>query len=110
MSDPAGGTRAAGRPWRSPAFLLTFVPGACAWLAFVGWLTWLYFHPVTDWVDRHNEFLQELLQIVLLLAWALGLAFGIGAAAVVAERVAGTRPPAAPGQTHGRHAGWHRPT
>jgi len=53
--------------------------------------------------------LEELLGFVILLAWSLFLGLGIGGAAFLAERAVGRRPEAAPGQTHGRHAGWHRP-
>ena len=109
MSDPSPGTRATGPPWGNPVFLLILALLACAWLAVVAWVTWRYFNPVTDWVGRQNEFLQELLGFVILLAWSLFLGLGIGGAAFLAERAVGRRPEAAPGQTHGRHAGWHRP-
>ena len=109
MPDPAGATDAAVHSqWRNPVFLLVFVPGALAWLAVVGWFTWLYVNPVMGWVGGLNEIAQELVGLVILLAWALALAFGIGGVGMLAERIAGIRPGAA-GQTHGKHAGWRRP-
>ena len=107
MSEPAPESPAAPRRWRNPIFLLVFVPGAVAWLTVVGWLTWLYFNPVTDWVGRQNMVLQEILGTVLWVGWAVTLAFGLAGAGALAERAAGL-PPVPATQTHGRGT-WHKP-
>jgi len=92
-------------------FLLVFVPGAIAWLTVVGWLTWLYFNPVMDWVGAQNFFVQEVGGTVVWVAWALFLAFGVGAVGMLAERVSGIPPadPTPPGKPTGKHAGWTPP-
>jgi hypothetical protein len=97
------------RHWRSPTFVVVFLTLSAAWLVVVGSVTWLFFHPVTDWVGRQHELLQELCSLVVLLPWALFLAAGIGGAAHLAEGAAGLRSPYGPGQTHGSHAKWSRP-
>ena len=97
--------------WRNPVFVLVLLTGAIPWLAFVGWLTWLGFTPVWDWVGRQNEMFHELLALLVLVPWGLGLAVGIVAAVLLAERAAGIRRQDVPatGQTHGTHAKWRRP-
>src|SRR5947209_623612 len=84
-------TRPAIARWRNPAFVLVFAPIALTWLAAIGWLTWYWFHPATDWVGRQNEILQEILGMVLLLVWALLIGLGVGGAAFLAERFAEAR-------------------
>ena len=78
------------------------------WLALVGWVTWNAFGPVADWIGEQNEFLQELLWLVCVLAWALFLGLGAGAAVMLAEHAAGPEP-YRPGNVHGQHARWRRP-
>src|SRR5438067_1400407 len=96
--------------WRSPVFLVTFVPLALAWLIVVGWFTWTYFNPVANWVGGLNEALQEIVGTVLFLLLPVGLVSGLAVASVIAERVAGIQPaPPPPGETAGRHAGWKSP-
>jgi hypothetical protein len=97
------------RHWRSPAFVLVFVTLSVVWLMVVGWVTWFLFNPVTDWIGRQNDVLQEACSLAALLPWALFLAGGIGAAAHIAERAAGIRPIYEPGQSSGQHAKWRRP-
>ena len=109
MPEPLSPADATQGHWRNPVFLLVFVPGAGAWLAVFGWLTWRYFNPVSDWVGGQNALVQEVLGIVLLLVWAVILGLGAGAVGMVAERVAGIPPATGPGQTHGEHAKWERP-
>ena len=106
MSEPAAALQ---RHWRNPVFLLVFVPGSGAWLAVVGWLTWRYINPISDWVGGQNFLVQEVVGTILWVVWAVVLGFGAGAVGMVAERVAGIPPATGPGQTHGEHAGWHRP-
>ena len=106
MSQPAVATQG---HWRNPVFLLVFVPGAGAWLAVVGWLTWRYFTPINDWVGGQNMIVQEVVGTFLLLVWVIVLAFGVGAAGAVAGAVAGIPPTTGPGKTHGEHAKWERP-
>lgn len=84
------------RHWRNPRFVLVFVPGALAWLAPMGWLAWVAFHPVTEWVGRRNEFVQELLGTVIVCIFAAVVALGVGAAAHLAEGAAGLRSGAEP--------------
>ena len=93
-------------------FLAVFAVGAVLWLACFGWVVWHYFPVMMDWVERQHALLQELLGGLLVIAWALVLGLGVGAAALLAERVAGTHHfplGDAPGRTHGEHAAWHRP-
>jgi len=97
------------RHWRSPTFVLVFVTLSAIWLVVVGWVTWLTFHPVTDWIGRQHELLQELCALVAILPWALFLGLGIGGAAHFAEGFAGLRASDGPGQTHGSHSKWRRP-
>jgi hypothetical protein len=97
------------RHWKSPAFVLVFLTLSAIWLMVVGFVAWLLFNPVTDWIGRQNEVLQEACSWVAILPWALFLAGGIGAAAHVAERVAGIRPVYEPGRPCGPHAKWQRP-
>lgn len=102
-------TRFTRRHWRSPIFVVVFLTLSAIWLVVVGWVTWLLFYPVTDWIGRQHELLQELCALVVILPWASFLAAGIGGAAHLAEDAAGLRSPSGPGQTHGMHATWKRP-
>jgi hypothetical protein len=97
--------------WRNPVFLLVFASGAGAWLTAIGWLTWLYFNPLTDWVGGQNEAMQEILGTVLWVVWVLLVVFGTAATGILAERVAGIPPSGttSTGQTTGKHAGWTPP-
>lgn len=79
------------RHWRNRRFLLVFVPGALAWLVVLGWFVWVAFHPVTDWIGDQNEFVQEILGTLVVCVFAVILALGVGAAAHLAEGVAGLR-------------------
>jgi hypothetical protein len=90
MPDPIVGRLR--RYWRTPRFLLVFVPGALAWLAVTGWLAWVAFHPVTDWIGGQNEFVQELCGPLAVVAWAAVLSVGLGGIAHFAEGAAGLRP------------------
>src|SRR4051812_45812715 len=99
MSEPDAAPQ---RRWLNPVFLLVFVPGAAAWLVVVGWVTWLSFNPIMGWIDAQNFFVQEVGGTVVWVAWALVLAFGLGAVGMLAERVAGIQPAIVPGQTHGK--------
>jgi hypothetical protein len=96
--------------WRNPVFLGIFVPGGLAWLAVVGWLTWMYVNPVMAWLGGLNAILQEIVGTAVVLVWAVFFAFGLAAVGTLAERVAGLPPSGAtPGQTAGKHAGWKPP-
>ncbi len=103
-------TLARGR-WWNPVFLVIFVPGALAWLAVVGWLTWRFFNPIADWLGGQHAAIQEVVGTLLFLAWAVGLVWGLAGASMLAERVARIPPDgaAATGQTAGKHAGWTPP-
>ena len=102
-------TRPNASRWRNPTFMLVFVPSSIAWLAVMTWLTWLLFHPVTDWIGRQHDLLQELCSLLVLLPWALLIGGGIATSAHLAERAAGIGPPAGHASTHGAHARWRRP-
>jgi hypothetical protein len=107
MSTPSPATTSR---WRNRTFVATFAVAAIAWLAFFGWVAWHYFPLMLNWVERQHAILQELLGGLLVIAWALFLGAGAGAAVVIADRVAGTRHlPDPGGQTHGQHAAWQRP-
>jgi hypothetical protein len=80
------------RHWRNPRFLLAFAPCALAWLALTGWLVWLTFNPVTDWIGRQNAFVQEVLGTAAVCVVAVFAAAGVGGAAHLAEGAAGLRP------------------
>jgi hypothetical protein len=96
--------------WRNPTFVATFAVGAVVWLAFFGWVAWRYFPVMMDWIERQHALLQEVLGGLLVIAWALFLGVGAGAAVVLADRAAGTRHlPAADARTHGQYAAWRRP-
>jgi hypothetical protein len=106
-SSPATTSR-----WRNRFFIVTFVVATLSWLVFVGWVTWLVFFPIMDWVGRQHAILQEFIGLGIVVAWALFLGFGVGAAAMLADWLAGTRHLPlgdTPGQTHGQHAAWQRP-
>jgi Kef-type K+ transport system membrane component KefB len=108
MTDPAAATRPTRSRWRNPVFTLTFAFWACVWICFVGWVTWRSYHPIVNWIDRQNEFLQELLPTLLSVVWAGFLGIGMGIAAVLTEWITGIR--RTPNwQKHGHHAKWHRP-
>jgi hypothetical protein len=97
--------------WRNSLFLLVFAAGALAWLAVVGWVVWLVFHPVTDWIGRQNEFVQEILGTLVVCAFAVIVALGVGGASHVAEGVAGLRPgtePSPPGPLPAGAKRWAR--
>ena len=94
--------------WRNRTFVVTFVVAVLPWLAFVGWVTWLVFFPVLNWIERQNAFVQELLALVAILAWFFFLVIGAFPAAMLADHVAGPEPYTS-GQTHGQHAAWRRP-
>lgn len=97
--------------WRNPIFLGIFVPGAVAWLTVVGWVVWVYFNPVMDWVGRQHEMLQEIFGLIIWGGAAVIVVVGLAAVALLAERVAGLPPANAtgPGQTAGKHSGWTPP-
>jgi hypothetical protein len=94
---------------KNPVFVLVFLVLSAVWLAVVGYVTWYFYHPVMDWIDRQNEIVQEVLSVVVLLPWACFMASGLGGAAHVAESAAGLRPTFEPGQSSGQHAKWQRP-
>jgi hypothetical protein len=98
------------RHLKSPIFVLVFLVLSAAWLAVVGWVTWYFYHPVADWIGRQNEIVQELCNFVVWLTWACFMASGIGGAAHMGESAAGLRITDEPGQSHGPHAKWKRPT
>ena len=95
--------------WRNRTFLLIFVPGVVAWLAVAGWVTWLYFLPVLDWVGGLPWWLQELVGTLIVCVWAVFLAAGLAGITELADRTAGTKfaSALARGQKFGRHAKWH---
>jgi ABC-type Fe3+ transport system permease subunit len=109
MSDSTAAPGSRPNRWRNPLFLLVFVVASAASSAVVGWLVWLSFHPVRDWVGRQHELLQEFLTTLLIALVAGVVAGGFVVVVGVATTAAGIRPVLAQGQTHGKHAGWTPP-
>ncbi len=107
MSEPATDSSPTKSRWRNPVFVLVFVLGAGVWLTVVGWLTWMYFNPVTDWIGRQHATLQEILGTALGLGWLVVFVWGLAGIATLAERAAGL-PPISANQTHG-HGAWRKP-